>query len=390
VLKRVFLLVGLLLAACAQAGDPSVPAGPRNVVTQPAVEWVASGSPITLDTVAQVQPLGRLDNPTAPSTLFDHAFSPDGTLLAGLDNQELAVWDLISGQLVFSNTRRAEESRVFFAADKAEVYTVESSGLVTVYEAATGRSQTSFQTLADFAGQVAYYSEDGWLAVGNRTGQVQVWDPLERQSLVTIVAHDGPVQQMAFSGDGERLATLSVDHQIKVWDWRQSDLRATFTNDVPVLSLAFAPDGQVVAAGTASTIRLWSLATGDLAHVLPTGADAIQVMAFSPSGQVVVNGGQIADMQVWDVAQGKLAAQLPGVGRDRLSLAFAPNGDLLLTSVLGKGVTLWNLATLTGNTVNNAELDVGGVSIFAVDWTRDGRLLTLFGAEGAVYVWGVP
>ena len=40
--------------------------------------------------------------------------------------------------------------------------------------------------------------------------------------------------------------------------------------------------------------------------------------------------------------------------------------------------------------VNKAQLDTGDTLIFAVDWSADSYVLTLFGATGSVYLWGIP
>lgn len=390
--RRLFLLALLLLAlaACTPANnDTPLVNTVRGAPTQPPPAWLDSAAEITLETVPQIRLLGRLDSPTVPSTIFDHALSPDGTRLAGLDNEQLVVWDLISGETVFSTGRR-EATRVFFAADKTEVYTVELSGLVTTHDADSGQNQNTFTAIEDFEGTLALYPEDGWLAFGNREGQVKVWDPRERRSLVTFDAHERAVKAMAFTADGTWLATADNSGSVKVWDWQTRSLIVEIENERPALKLGFAPDKALLATGTGENIRLWSLPDGGFLRLLDTGPGSARVMAFSPDGLHLVNGGDTAQMMVWNPQTGNLVAQLPDVGEERLSLAFSPDGDLLLTAVLGGPVTLWNMTTITDSTVNRADLDIQGKFAFSADWTSDGRLLTLFGMTGSVYIWGIP
>lgn len=390
-LRRLILLALLALAACAPATPQNdLPIdNSRNAPTQPPPDWIESADEITLDTVPQIRLLGRLDSPSLPSTIFDHALSPDGTRLAGLDNDQLVVWDLISGKTVFGTARR-EATRVFFAADKTEVYEIELSGLVTAVDADTGQTRNTFTGINDFEGALAFFAEDGWLAFGNREGQVRVWDPIERRSLVTFDAHQLAVQKMAFSADGTWLATADNTGSVKVWDWRARNLIVEFKLDRPALALAIAPDKSMLAAGGSENIHLWSLPDGEPRQTLNTGPDATQVMAFSPDGQQLVNGGDTPQMMIWNAQTGGLIAQLPDVGKERLSIAFSPDGNLLLTAVLGGPATLWNMTTLTESTVNRADLDLQGQFAYSVDWTSDGRLLTLFGMKGSVYIWGIP
>ena len=394
-MRRLFalLIASLLLASCARG--PSAPPNPilsrpRNEATVPAPTWINAGATINLQTVPQIKLLGRLDDPLGPSTIFRHAFSPDGSLLAGLDNDQIVLWDLVKGEKLFNVGRREETTQIFFAADKSEFYTVETTGLVSVHQVDDGAVATTFRGSEQYEGQLAYYADDGWLAFGNRNGEVKVWDPLERKALVTIEAHDTPISQLAFSADGTLLATADDKGALAVWDWQNKQEIARFDNEEAALRLAFSPDGTLLAAGTLKDIRLWSLTDKSFAHLLDTGPQAIEVMAFSPDGKYIVNGGVTPDMMVWDPATAALAARLPGVGGDQVSMAFSPDSTLLATSVLGKQVALWNLTTITSETVNNAPLDTGDTLIFSVDWSTDSHLLTLFGAVGSVYIWGIP
>lgn len=393
-------LVFLLLAACVPAPADSNLNNPnplldssgemvRGAPTQPPPAWIDSAEAVTLETVPRIQLLGRLDSALAPSTIFDHSLAPDGTRLAGLDNEQLLVWDLITGETVFSTGRR-EATRVFFSADKTEVYLLELSGLVTIHNADNGTTQNTFSGISDYDGVVAYYGEDGWLALGNRRGQVRVWDPIERTSLVTFDAHELAVRVMIFSDDGEWLATADNVGGVKVWDWRNRALIAEIDNERPAQALSFAPDKSRLAAGSSENIRLWSLPGGEFERLLDTGPGAVQVMGFSPDGAHLVNGGDTPEMLIWNPETGNLVARLPDVGAERLSMAFSPDGTLLLTSVLNGPVTLWNMTTITENTVNRADLDIGSNYVYSVDWTSDSRLLTLFGMTGSVYLWGIP
>src|SRR5690606_10744495 len=390
-LKRLALLALLVLAACAQATPaPSIIDSPREVPTQPAPAWVEPAGVIGLDNVPRVRLLGRLESTDAPSTIFNNALSPDGTLLAGLDNERLIVWDFLNGETVFDIGRRPDAVRVFFSADKAEVYTVESDALVAVHDALTGREQNTFRGIDQYDGALTYQPDSGWLAFANRRGEVRVWDPLERQALVTIQAFERPAIRLAFSSGGDLLAAADSFGAVTIWDWRSRQAVAVIEDDLPALQLQFSPDDSLLAVSTRQDIRLWSLADGSLQRRLKTGPGVAELLAFSPTGSQLISGGEADDMQVWDPHTGSLIARLPGVGGDRISAVFSPDGALLLTADLGGSVTLWNMTTITENTVNRADLDTQGVRIYSVNWTSDGLLMTLFGAAGSVYVWGIP
>lgn len=387
-LKRFYILTcALLLAACASGATPDPRVNVRGAPTQPPPDWVESSDVITLENIGRIELLGRLDSPSTPSTIFAHSLSPDGTRLAGLDNEQVLAWDLITGDLVFS-TARGGATRVFYAPDKTEVYTATPEGRVSIYNANTGTVQNSFQSIDNFNDLVGFDPEDGWLAFGNLNGEVKVWDPLERQSLVTFKAHNLQITALAFSQDGERLATAGDEGTVKVWDWRNRALIQTFTDDRPAYALRFSPDGAQLAVGKREHLRLWGVDSGEMQRTVETGRGGTAALAYSPDGRYLVSGGANEALSVWNPQTGGLVAQLPGVGTDRVSLAFSPDGTILLTSSITGRATLWNMTTLGATTVNNASLDTGTL-IFAVDWTSDNRLLTLFGTSGGVYLWGL-
>ncbi len=377
----------VVMAACASAA-PTPDSNVRIPPTLPPPEWRASGDVITLDNIGQIALLGRLDSPASPTTIFAHSLSPDGTRLAALDNEQLMAWDLISGALVFS-TARGSANYVFYAPDKTEVYTITAQGGVTLYDANNGIPQNNFQAIDYPNDTLAFEPENGWLAFGNLPGQVKVWDPLERQSLVTFKAHDLQVTALAFSPDGTWLATAGEEGTVKVWDWRNRELLHTFTDNRPAHSLHFAPDVTQLAVSKREHIRLWSLENGQLIRTIESGEGGNPVVGFGMDGHYLVSGGTNVEISVWDTGTGGLAAKLPDVGADRTALAFSPDGTMLLTSSIMGRATLWNMTTLNERTVNNAVLDTGSL-IFDVDWTSDNRLLTLFGTSGGVYIWGIP
>ena len=381
------VLAGLLLAACAPAASDPLESRSRNVPTTEPPPWVESDAVITLGNVAQIALLGRLDSVAEPSTVFAHSLSPDGTRLAGLDNEQLLIWDLLSGEVVVS-TARSSANVVYFSPEKTEVYTVTPQGRVTIYDAERGTTRHDFEGIGNYNEQVAFYAEDGWLAFGNLRGQVKIWDPLDRLALGTIDAHSLRITALAFSADGQLLATASDDRTVKIWDWRERELLWTLTDDAPGIRLAFSPDAAQIAVGTRENTRLWSLETGTRQLVIDTAPGGVNMLAYTPDGRFLINGGQTPEMVVWNPQTGGLVARLPGTGGDWVSSAFSPDGTLMVTSVLGGPATVWDLTSITSTTVNRADLNVGD-RVYSVDWASDGRLITLFGARGSVYILGV-
>src|SRR5579875_2303931 len=84
------------------------------------------------------------------------------------------------------------------------------------------------------------------------------------QAIQELRGHHDAVYALAFRPDGERMATASFDHTIKVWDVESGRVARTFTgHQDKVLALAYSADGRHLAsAGLDGTIRLWDTVNG--------------------------------------------------------------------------------------------------------------------------------
>ncbi len=394
------LLITVLLGACSPSvtggtavgtlpGTPGFAPQMRDEPTQPAPTWVEGSEPITLANAPRITYLGRLDAAGSPTTVFAYAFSPDGTRLAGLNNEQIIVWDLISGNILF-NTARLDAFNIYYGADKAEIFTVDLEGQVRIFDADTGREKDLLEAKVNFSGLAVYDAFNGWLALSGLDGEIKVWDIAARQSLSTFKAGRLPTMAMAFSADGERLATTDQTGQVQAWDWRNRQPLMTVSG-AGVSQLAFSMDSQQLAVGEAEKITVYDIADGSAAFTLQTGPGGVtDVLAYSPDGQYIINGGAIPSLTVWDAVSGRLVASLPGVGGDRTSATFSLQGDLLATSVLGVSVSLWDMTRIREPGLQRGDLPVNTRQIIAADWSPDGFLLALFEAAGPVQIWGIP
>lgn len=394
------LIVLVVLAGCGggdETTDPGAPTGaptatlivgPRDTVftpIPPAPEWVEAAQVISAENIRQIRLLGRLDAPGAPSTVFDYAFSPDGTRLAGLNNDFLLLWDLIDGSLVANNTRQ-RAAVAYYSPEKDEIYGVAIDGTTLAFDADEGTVLTDFSVHPDYSGASVYHADLGRLAVGGMWGDVKVWDPVERVSLVTIDTETTQIVELALSADGTLLATADLNGVVKVWRWAERALVSTIDQGgVGVTRMVFSPDGTRLAVGRSTSVEIWQVAESALLHSLQTERGGTSgVLRYSPDGRYLLSGGQVPDMTLWDAETGEAFARLTELGGERVSAAFSPDGTLLLTASIAGKVSLWEMAS-----GSRYDLDVGTELPLFVDWSPDGFVMIFVDARGPIYVWGV-
>jgi WD40 repeat protein len=131
---------------------------------------------------------------------------------------------------------------------------------------------------------------------------------------------------VAFSPDGQWLASGSYDHTVRVWAVvTGQEVRRLEGHGAAVWSVAFSPNGQWLASGSEDgTVRVWAAATGQEVRRLAGHGDYVRSVAFSPDGQWLASGSADRTVRVWEVANGQLRVTLAPLPEGWV--AFTPDG----------------------------------------------------------------
>jgi WD40 repeat protein/tetratricopeptide (TPR) repeat protein len=165
--------------------------------------------------------------------------------------------------------------------------------------------------------------------------------------LRAIFSHEGEVRTVAFSPDGQTVLTGSSDKTARLWDTASGrPIGQPMPLPFGIVSVAFSPDGSRVLTGDGDqTARLWDAATGQPIGRLMEHQGSILVVAFSPDGRIALTGSNDKTARLWDAVTGRpIGKPLEHEGEVR-SVAFSPNGRIALTGSFDHTARLWDAQT---------------------------------------------
>jgi eukaryotic-like serine/threonine-protein kinase len=251
-----------------------------------------------------------------------------------------------------------------------------------------------------------------------------LWNLCRGEQLATLSGHEQTVTCTAFSPDGKRLATGSLDGTVRIWNVSAHENTATLrVTSNKVWSVGFTPDGKWLMTGSSESVEFWDvdswqvrtnfpgqvgvlsktgtfLATGESKpyYYEPAGAVTLwnwrtgqllrrfkplgHALALSSDGRLLALAGADLSITVWDTASGNLIREWP-MNHPVWSLAFSPDDRELVSAGWSREVLIWKIAGPSPpQTIDSQRLN-----FWSAVYSPDGAMIATTGTDRRVRFW---
>src|SRR5258706_4246571 len=296
-------------------------------------------------------------------------FSPDGRLLAarymeaqasqrsqangGVPSSQVKIWDVVSGRELQTISPGSSPSKVGFSADGKSLITVAGQGEVVMWNVASGSRVRNFAPPA---------APNPLANMPSMPNLGSLPNPGKRGSMPTMPTMPNIADMNALITNV--LGTMTAGTMGKT-----------------VTSIAFSPDGRVLATGGVESKSNFDMGTlmnpanqkNSKGKKANDPQDVLKDIKIESVGQVLL----------WDTASGQQVGDIKGHGKGVTDVVFSRDGKLLASSGTDNTIKIWDIATkrelrtLTGHTAN----------IESMDFSPDGRLLASASDEGSTFLW---
>jgi WD40 repeat protein len=236
------------------------------------------------------------------------------------------------------------------------------------------------------------FSPDGeLLASAGGDGVIKVWNIKNGRVIKTLEkAHSGFACSVAFHPYGKHLASVGADQLVKVWDWKTGqkvfdcqckDVHAHLSAH----AAAFSPlDERQLAVGSEGDVTIWDWRNRQALRTL-AGREKIRLsLAFSRDGRRLASGNWAGFVRLWDPeTEGTPLFTFPETRHPVAALAFNQDGGLMATASFNRRVDVWD--TMTGGPAYVLPHITG--LVLSVAFSPDGSRLASAGEDKIVRLW---
>ncbi|MGC1218641.1 MAG: pentapeptide repeat-containing protein [Phormidesmis sp.] len=246
-------------------------------------------------------------------------------------------------------------------------------------------SEATFPKILGSIGSVAYSPCGTHIAIGDRTGSVQILDLATEKVVSFCLGHTSGISSIAYSPDGKQLASGSFDLTVKLWNPETGKCIRTLTDHCNwVRSVVYSPGGKQLASGSDDkTVKLWDTKSGNCIHTLNGHEERVRTVAFNYDGKQLASGSDDSTIRIWSTTSGQCINILKSHSSWVRAVAYSPDGKQLASGSYDQSVKLWN--PISGNCLHTLKGYIDGLR--SLTYSPDGQQLATGSYDKVLKIW---
>ncbi|NER26365.1 MAG: protein kinase [Symploca sp. SIO1C4] len=272
------------------------------------------------------------------------AISPDGrTFASGSYDKTIKLWALPSGEL--QRTLIGHRKRVNCIAISPDGQTLASSSedmTIKFWALPTGDLLHTLRVTKGIVRSLNF-NPNGKTLISSSGLEIKFWAVLTGKVIGTLVGHSKSARLVNFSPDGKSCVIGGLDGTLELWSpYSGKRLRHFSTPAGAITSVAFSPDGQILASGSNRMIEIWNPRTGKRLHTFSTQQNGSVSVAFSPDSRTLASSsGRSIDL--WNLPSAQRLSNLSRHYKPVQSLAFSTDGSILISGSDDNTIKVWQI-----------------------------------------------
>ena len=321
------------------------------------------------------------------------AFSPDGKrLISGSYYGNSKLWDVATEKelRIFKEGKISGGVKaVAFSPDGQKFVSTSHDNTLVLWNVNNGRKLRTFSAHSDIISDVAYSSNGQLIASGGKDG-VRLWDATDQTQLKSLVGKFGAVNSVAFSPDGHQLIAGGEDGTVKRWSTITGKQLQPFTgHSRSIYTVAYSPNGKQIISGSGDRkLILWDVDSGQQLKMLAEDR-VIDCVAFSPDGRQLVSGSG-SNIEIWNVESGRVLESFYLRGPVK-SVSFSPDGKRVVSGGFDSIIRIWELGKVGKPvpTIVDSELVLSGhkSGVACASFIYPGGHIISGGKDGTIRIW---
>ena len=320
--------------------------------------------------------------------IYEIQYSSDGAILVVATGIGIWLYDTTTYQEIGLLTAHTSEVNcLVFSPDGNILASGGEDGTILLWHRSTGAQKVLTKSTESVSNLV--FSPDGKTIASGSGDTIRFWDTITGEEKDALTGLPGHINNLSFSPDGKTIVSVTGgDSEVCISNIITGKPQKTFTVRMTdnVFSVAFSPDGKIVAIGNSDgNIYLSDLNTGKLMRKLTGHSEDVQRVVFSPDGRTIASSSYLDEtVRLWDAHTGEHRRTLTEHTGDIEGLTFSPDGKTLASSGSGDGtIRFWDVRTGDQKHAVTGHEDY----VYSVAFNPDGKFFASGYADGSIRFW---